>query len=150
MTDADAALSPDRAREVGAVLEAIVGVSRALARPRTTPFGDAALTRTQVDILFVLAHAAAPVAPGSLAATLRMTPGAITQTVDQLQDLGLVERVVSEHDKRARVLKLTARARAQVEAFEAATVTRVAPWFDSLADDELTKLGALLARVEAR
>lgn len=150
MIDTDAGLSAARARQVGAVLERIVGMSQALARPRTTPFGDAALTRTQMDILFILAHAAEPVASGSLAGALRMTPGAITQTVDQLIDLGLVERAVSQGDRRARVLRLTVQARSQVESFEADTVIRVAPWFEALDADDLAHLVSLLARVVVR
>ncbi len=68
-------------------------LSRSLASPRSTPFGDAVLTRTQLEVLFVLAHAEDPVAPGQLAATLKVTPGAITQTVEQLRDQGLVRAV---------------------------------------------------------
>lgn len=143
-------LTPARAHHIGIVLEGIVGLSRSLARPRATPFGDATLTRTQLEILFILAHSAAPVAPGQLATMLRMTPGAITQTVDHLRDLGLAEQAVADHDKRARVLQLTASARAHVESFEAATVMRVAPWFDALTDEDLARLSGLLARVEAR
>lgn len=96
-------LTTDRATQIGAVLESIVTLSRALATPRATPFGDAVLTRTQLEILFILARAAEPVTPGRLAATVKVTPGAITQTMDQLRYQRLVEQSSSDLDGRVRV-----------------------------------------------
>lgn len=141
-------LTIDRATQIGSVLESAIMLSRALARPRLTPFGDAVLTRTQLEILFVLAHAMEPVTPGRLAATLRVTPGAITQTMDQLRDQHLVEQSPSDLDARVRVWRLTDAAATQVAAFEAATVLRTTPWFSSLSPDELDTLAALISRVE--
>ncbi|WP_404434582.1 MarR family transcriptional regulator [Microbacterium lacus] len=143
------ALTTSRATQIGAVLEAVVALSRELAAPRQTPFGDAVLTRTQLDILFVLAHSAERITPGHLASLLRVTPGAITQTVDQLREQGLVEQTISDEDGRSRVLMLTASARADVAAFEAASVLRVAPWFAELTDDELDGLAASLSKVSS-
>ena len=142
-------VSSEREGEIGAVLTAVVGLSRALSAPRSTPFGDEALTRTQLDILFLLAHATSPLTPGSLAEALRVTRGAITQAVDQLRLARLVERTAAEHDARSRVLSLAPAARAQVEAFEAATVHRVAHWFAELSDHDLGVLAALITRVKA-
>lgn len=147
MSSAVNTLTTQRATQIGAVLEAVVTLSRELAAPRTTPFGDAVLTRTQLDILFVLAHSSERVAPGRLAATLRITPGAITQTVDQLRERGLVEQSVSDDDARSRVLTLTPSARDQVAAFEAATVLRVMPWFAALSDGELAGLAASITKI---
>lgn len=142
------ALSVDRPTQIGCVLESIITLSRALAAPRMTPFGDAVLTRTQLEILFVLAHQKEPVAPGRLAATVKITPGAITQTMDQLRDRHLVEQSPSDLDRRVRVWRLTDDATTQVAAFEAATVLRTTPWFTALSPDELTTLAALISRVE--
>ncbi len=141
-------LTTDRATQIGTVLESIITLSRALATPRATPFGDAVLTRTQLEILFILARAAEPVTPGRLAATVKVTPGAITQTMDQLRDQRLVEQSSSDLDGRVRVWRLTDDATTQVAAFEAATVLRTAPWFAALAADELDTLAALISRVE--
>ncbi|MDJ0377994.1 MarR family winged helix-turn-helix transcriptional regulator [Cryobacterium sp. PH31-L1] len=141
-------LTTDRATQIDRVLESIITFSRALARPRMTPFGDAVLTRTQLEILFVLAHATEPVAPGRLAATVNVTPGAITQTMDQLRDQHLVEQSPSDLDGRVRVWRLTDSTATQVAAFEAATILRTTPWFISLSPDELETLAALISRVE--
>ncbi|MGZ8804933.1 MAG: MarR family winged helix-turn-helix transcriptional regulator [Microbacterium sp.] len=148
MTQSQAEPSPYRLEQIGAVLESVVRLSRSLATPRSTPFGDAVLTRTQLEVLFVLAHAERPVAPGQLAATLKVTPGAITQTVEQLRDLGLVEQSVSNRDARARVLGLTPIARSQVESFEAAAVLRAGSWFDGLSDEALASLASAIAHVK--
>jgi DNA-binding MarR family transcriptional regulator len=138
----------DRADHIRSVLDSVVGVSRAIAAPRSTPFGEAVLTRTQLDILFRLAHANSPVTPGGLAEALQVTPGAITQSLEQLRRAGFVQQQVAPHDGRTRVLHLSDDARMQVEAFETATVGRAAPWFTGLTDGQLTELAALLARVE--
>lgn len=129
------------------MLESVVTLSRELTAPRQTPFGDTVLTRTQLDILFVIAHAQEPVTPGHLAATLRVTPGAITQTVEQLRRGGLVEQSISDKDGRARVLALTESSRDDVEAFEAAAVARLSPLFAALSNEELAVLVSTLTKV---
>ena len=140
----------DRAAQIGSVLESITALSLALARPRTTPFGDAVLTRTQMEILFALAHAVEPVTPGRLATTVNVTPGAITQSMDQLRGLHLVEQSSSGRDARVRVWRLTEAAAAQVAEFEARTVERTAPWFAALTGEELGDLAGLIAKVVPR
>jgi DNA-binding MarR family transcriptional regulator len=140
--------SVGRATQIGTVLESIVALSHAMASPRVTPFGDRMLTRTQLEILFLLAHAKHPVTPGHLAATLKVTPGAITQTMDQLRGANLVEQSASDLDGRVRVWRLTGAAARSVTAFEAETVERTAPWFAALSDLELATLAELVSRVE--
>ena len=130
------------------MLAAVVRLSRSLANPRSTPFGSTVLTRTQLDVLFVLAHAPDSVTPGKLAALLQVTPGAVTQLVDQLREHDLVEQFASDQDGRVRLLRLTSSARSQVEAFEGVAIQRSAPWFDTLTDDALTNLAGLLAQVK--
>ena len=143
------ALTVHRSTQVGEILAAVVRLSRSIANPRSSPFGDTVLTRTQLGVLFVLAHAPDTVSPGQLAAQLQVTPGAITQIVDQLRERGLLEQFTSDHDGRVRLLRLTGSARSQVETFETAAVQRAAPWFDTLTDDAVTDLAGLLAQVKA-
>ena len=68
---------PGRERQVSTILDRIVRLSRAMAGPRSAPFGGTALTRTQLDFLFLLARAGGPVTPGELAEAPRTTDGAI-------------------------------------------------------------------------
>lgn len=140
-------LHTERSPHIGTVLESVFTLSLSLSNPRSTPFGDTVLTRTQIEILFVLAHDDEPVTPGRLAATIKVTPGAITQTMDQLRDQGLVEQTASDSDARVRIWRLTDSAAARVAEFETATVARTAPWFADLSADELGQLAALIRRV---
>lgn len=48
-----------------------------------------------------------PVRPSDLWRSLHMRPSAITYRVDRLHELGLVERLLDENDRRAWLLKLT-------------------------------------------
>lgn len=136
----------DRAMLIAAVLESVAGLGRELTAAHATPFGDVHLGRTQLDALFVLAHATELVTPGSLAAALTVTPGAVTQLVDGLRSHGLVETTLHPDDGRARVIRLTGDARDQVDRFERAAAERLAPRFDPLDDDELRMLSDLLER----
>lgn len=137
-----------RSAQVGEVLAAVVRLSRSIAAPRSTPFADTVLTRTQLDVLFHLAHAKDTVSAGQLATQLQVTPGAVTQIVDQLREQDLVEQFTSDRDGRVRLLRLTGSARSQVETFETDAVKRAEPWFEALADDAVAELAGLLARVE--
>ena len=148
MTQSRPGLTSHRSSQVGEVLAAVVRLSRSLANPRSTPFGSTVLTRTQLDVLFFLAHAPDSVKPGQLAALLQVTPGAVTQLVDQLRENDLVEQFASDQDGRVRLLRLTSSARSQVEAFETVAIQRSAPWFDTLTDDALNDLAGLLAQVK--
>ncbi|TFC96793.1 MULTISPECIES: MarR family transcriptional regulator [Cryobacterium] len=148
MTPTAPMLTSDRSIQVGEVLAAVVRLSRLLASPRSTPFGSTVLTRTQLDVLFLLAHEPDAVAPGQLAAPLQVTRGAVTQLVDQLREHDLVEQFASDQDGRVRLLRLTDDARSQVEAFESRAIQRSAPWFDTLTDDALTDLARLLVQVK--
>jgi DNA-binding MarR family transcriptional regulator len=141
--------SADRANDIGTVLEAVVRLSRSLSGARSTPFGELVLTRTQLEVLFVLAHSDVPVTPSLLATELKLTRGAVTQTVEQLREHALVEQSVSERDARVRIVALTPSARSQVGVYEAAAVQRSMSWFHDLRDDELARLATLLAQVRA-
>jgi DNA-binding MarR family transcriptional regulator len=69
-------------------------------------------------VLFVLAHLRAPVTAGSLAATLQVTAGAVSQLLEPLRAAELVATAANPHDSRSRVLSLTEAARAEVERLE--------------------------------
>lgn len=137
-------MDDERAALVAAVLERVADIGRELTAAHATPFGDVRLGRTQLDALFVLAHAQDAVTPGFLATALTVTPGAVTQLVDGLRAHGLVETTPHPGDGRARIIQLSDTARAQVERFEHAAVTRMAPRFAALTANELRRLSDLL------
>lgn len=136
----------DRATLTGRALEAFVVWARVLDSHRTFPFGDLHLTRTQLQALFQVAHAEAPVTPGALAGALGVTRGAVTQLVAGLVRLGLLAQARDRTDGRRRVLELTPASRARVDSFEAGLVRQLAPRFAGLSDAELATLAELLSR----
>lgn len=141
MTSADA-----RLELVGRAVEEVVVWARRLDSHRTFPFGELDLSRSQLEVLFLVAHSEAPMTPGGLAAALRVTPGAVTQLVSGLVAAGLVEQQRDAADARRRVLVLSAGSRTRVEAFEREVVRELAPRFAQLSDGELETLAGLLAR----
>lgn len=133
-------------QHIGSVLESIVAWSRTLRQGRSLPFGDMQLTRSQIDTLFLIAHALDPVTPSSIATALGLTPGAITQLVDGLRRDGMVTKQANPDDARSRVLTLTETAASQVAGFEQEIAENVAPQFASLTDTELAQLAEFLGR----
>jgi DNA-binding MarR family transcriptional regulator len=136
-----------RAAQIAEVLTASAALSRKVMRARRAPFSDRRLGRGQLDVLFVLAHLRAPVTAGSLAATLQVTAGAVSQLLEPLRAAELVATAANPHDSRSRVLSLTEAARAEVERLEQRVVDEVAPVFDDLSDQELKELADLLRRL---
>jgi DNA-binding MarR family transcriptional regulator len=135
-----------RLAAIGRALEVFVMWSRVLDSRRTFPFGELNLSRSQVEVLFLVAHSEPPVTPGRLAEALGVTRGAVTQLVAGLVSAGLVEQRTDPADARRRVLALSAASSDRVAAFEQDVVRRLAPRFDRLDDAELETLAGLLAR----
>jgi DNA-binding MarR family transcriptional regulator len=135
-----------RVQQIGGVLESIVAWSLVLGQGRSLPFGDVRLTRSQIDTLFLIAHALEPVTPRSIATALALTPGAITQLVDGLRCEGLVTTQANPQDARSRVLTLTESAAARVASFEQEVAENMLAQFTSLTDTELARLAELLGR----
>ena len=81
-----------RLASIGRMIEAFALWAQVLDAHRASPFGDLRLTRSQVEALFLIAHAGVPMTPGRLAEALNVTPGAVTQLVAGLTAEGLVEQ----------------------------------------------------------
>ena len=131
---------------IGTVLESVTVLARELMAGREPPFGRR-LSRNQVEALFILAHSAEPVTPKHLAGGLGVTAGAITQLVDGLASLGMVDSTAHPHDGRSRVLRLTPSAGSTIDRFEREAVERMAYRFDGLTDEQLADLTATLSSV---
>jgi len=70
---------------------------------------DFSLNDVDVSVLMIIRRERSnrPVRPSDLWRTLHLRPSAITYRVDRLHELGLVERLPDENDRRAVFLKLT-------------------------------------------
>ena len=68
-------------------------------RGRDTHLGGSELSHAQFELLIEL-YERGELQTGELAAAARLTPGTVSQMLDQLVDAGHVERVRSESDRR--------------------------------------------------
>ncbi|WP_062070251.1 MarR family winged helix-turn-helix transcriptional regulator [Demequina sediminicola] len=135
-----------RADSIAEVLESLVWWQRRLASLPGRPFDGISLTRSQIDLLFALAHGPTDVTPGRLATHIGVTRGAITQTIEPLAREELVELAPHPTDARSKVVRLTERARGIVRDFEADAQAALAPHFSRLDDEELDHLAHTLTR----
>ncbi|MCY7413062.1 MAG: MarR family transcriptional regulator [Salinibacterium sp.] len=135
-----------RDQTLARVIERIGVLTRDFAASGTYPFKSRGLTRAQMNAMFVLSRAEES-SVADLAAKLHVTSGAVSQTVDALKAQGLVTSDVNEADRRGRVIRLTAGARVEVDAFERAYLDAIAPRFDSLALEDIAELDRILSQV---
>ncbi len=143
-----------RQQGLARVLAAIGMVNREFTARGSYPFQGRALGRSQLDLLFVLSQAGGSatgggVGVGGLAAALGVTSGAVTQLVDALRSEGLVTSEVNPADRRGRIIRLTADAAVEVDAFQRNYVVALAPRFDALTTAEVAELERLLNKVQA-
>jgi len=101
------------------------------------------LTRTQFCLLKMITLSA-DLQPSEIASYLRVTPAAITKTVDKLEQLGLVQRGHSAEDRRATLLSPTPEGHRVVLEYEELKAERMTPVVQSLEEHELHELCDLL------
>ena len=101
-------------------------------------------------MLFFIARQNEEVAAKDLAEMLGVTPGAITQCVDGLVDMGLVRREEDVKDRRIMRIKLTELARSKLAEFRKSYLASASQVFDILSDAEIKELVRLLGKVDSR
>ena len=84
-------------------------------RGRDTHLGGSELSHAQFELLIELDERG-ELPAGELAAAARLTPATVTQMLDHLAEVGHVERVRSETDRRVVVSRLTRQGRRRIEA----------------------------------
>lgn len=97
-------------------------LAAALTEQLVEVYREHGLGEGEFDVLAALRRAGEPFkrAPGDLADHTMVTTGAMTKRVDRLEAAGLVSRRPSQADGRGRVIALTAKGRATIDAaFEA-------------------------------
>lgn len=103
--------------------------------------------RGQMRLLHLLHQAKNGLTNADIAELLDIRPSSVSVAISKLEDAGLAERVPSETDKRAVIVKLTAQGRAMFDQYD----QRVDKWsdqlFGDLTDDEQTQLQELLTKV---
>jgi DNA-binding MarR family transcriptional regulator len=88
-----------------------------------------------------------PLSASELAAATGLSPATISQMLDHLAELGEVERVRSETDRRVVVTKLTRKGRRHVEARKAEWRQRWLVALEGVDEEELRVAAKVLARI---
>jgi DNA-binding MarR family transcriptional regulator len=111
---------------------------------------DAAVAAGAVDVTPTQARLMAQIDPDgtrvvTLAARARTTKQSATSLVDQLERAGYVERVPDPADARAKLVRLTARARAVADAANAEVARALAEWEEHLGASRMRELEETMA-----
>ena len=106
---------------------------------------DAVVAAGITDITLAQARIAARIAPGgsrvsSLAEQARVTKQTAAFLVEQLEKAGYVERVPDPSDGRARLVRLTDRARPMIEAADAEVSRVLGEWADHVGEERLRQV----------
>jgi len=133
-TSARPETAKQRAEELTALGLAFRHVFRTLnrLRGRDTHLGGAEISHAQFELLIEL-YERGELQTGELAAAARLSPGTVSQMLDQLVERGHVERVRSDSDRRVVVCRLTASGTHRVQAKRRAWQLR---WEQALQDVE--------------
>lgn len=128
--------------------ERLISVMRRVHRSQAVRFSEFKLSSPQIRILFFIARRGKATAVKDLAEMLRVTPGAITQFVDGLVEMGLVRREEDPKDRRIIRIKLTELAKIKLEELRKGYLVSASQVFDVLTDAEVKELLRLLDKVD--
>jgi DNA-binding MarR family transcriptional regulator len=110
--------------------------------------GERGLARSSFNVLLLLRHAGPEGLQLSEIGALLITSRAnITGLVDHLEQKGYVKRVVSTHDRRARLARLTKRGEALIDELIPGQQTRISGFFSTLSLNEVKQLTQLLKKL---
>jgi DNA-binding MarR family transcriptional regulator len=139
----------DKKREdlLQTVTQRMISVMRHVRHPGPPP--EPPLSPPQLHLLFAIAGKKDEgISVKELAESSSVTPGAITQFVDALVDIGLVAREGDPSDRRIVRLKLTKLAKNQFEKFRKEHLASMYKIFDVLNDDEIKQLIKLFTKLD--
>ncbi|MFM9597038.1 MarR family winged helix-turn-helix transcriptional regulator, partial [Streptomyces scabiei] len=88
------------------------------------------------------------VSPHDIAGHLGISTASTTKLLDRLTASGHVERRPHPHDRRARIVVITAAARAEFFRLFAQRMTRMRGAMESFSDDELRAIGRFFGEME--
>lgn len=94
------------------------------------------ISRGQLELLFTIHHTQ-PTTAKDLAKLLRLTPGAISQVVEELAEQGLIGREIDSADRRRQVLNVSDEGNKLIKAFEKRRHDVMNRVIQDLTDEEL-------------
>jgi DNA-binding MarR family transcriptional regulator len=130
--------------QLGAAFKAAMVAVRRL-RGRET-HRHSSISYAQYGLLFGLSEGQA-MSARDLAETAELSAATVTQMLDGLEAVGLVERERSDHDKRVVITSLTVRGREVVEEHRARVEPRWRAALDEFSPEELSTAAAVLCRL---
>ena len=94
------------------------------------------LTRPQLELLFSIKHHDGPTSR-ELATYLHVSPGAVSQILEGLDEQQLIERQIDPSDRRRQVLRVSASGKAVIKRIETRRRQMMERVMQGLSDDEL-------------
>lgn len=133
------------------VLRAHIELSRSLLKIRakeTAWLADRNLTLPQFGILESLYHLGM-LSVGQITKLTLSTPGNITVVVKNLQSKGMIRTLVSDDDRRIKILEITDEGSEIMKSIFHEHVENLTSWYDKdLSEDEIQVLSRLLRKLE--
>lgn len=134
---------------ISELYEAMADFKRTMMRSRDQLLGELQLTRTQIEVMMLLADKDNQTI-GELATSLAVTHSASTQTVETLVKRGLVERTPDKTDRRIVRTSLGAEGHALANRLHVGRMARMNEVFADMSDDELKLMIMVLERLASQ
>lgn len=129
----------EREEILAQLFEAMNGLKRGLYDHRQGLMQDLPVSATQLELLLTLKHLQ-PVSARELASAMKVTPGLISQLVDSLIHLELIERQANPADRRTQFLRLSHKGNQQLKRFARARNDLMRHMLAGLSNSELEVL----------
>lgn len=133
--------------ELRQIIDRIMSLAHCVKTSHFVTFQNAQLHRRELQILWLIAKSSKSFSSQELAVKLVITPGAVTQLIDQLVLKNLVLRQLSQEDRRKTILRLSDGAKAHLLELKRKHLACLKPMFSGLTEDEIVQLNHLLNKV---
>jgi len=130
------------------LIEKLTRVIQDIHKEQHFPYGNLVLRRQQMMIMFFINKNKGSASVNDIAKFLRVTPGAVTQFVDELVEKKLVEREKNINDRRGINIKLSPKTKEKFSKFEKDYLSGASKTFGSLSDEEINDLIRLLGKIK--
>jgi|GEM_PF-2249007 len=129
------------------IVDLIMNIAHWVKKSQIISFQDAQLHRREMQVLWLISKSNSCFSSQDLAEKLAITPGAITQLIDQMVLKGLVVRQVDQLDRRKSQLKISSQAEQNLRDLKRKHLESLLPIFSEMTDVELEDLEKLLAKI---
>jgi DNA-binding MarR family transcriptional regulator len=141
-------MAETRQQLIGDLFEKIRCLCKDFSKGKGHLFEEHKLSRSEGEILFIVAHEERGVSASFLAKSLNVTHGAITQFIDSMITKGLIIKEHDTQDKRSVRIKLSEKAIEDFKTFERTHFYKISQIFDELDNDEIRMLSNLLGKIK--